>query len=50
MDFRAATGSTQRFIARYVADADVARDLAADRYKVEWIPYDWRLNGIPLRQ
>jgi len=50
MDFRAATGSTQRFIARYVADADVARDLAADRYKLEWIPYDWRLNGIPLRQ
>jgi uncharacterized protein DUF547 len=50
MDFRAATGSTQRFIAGYVADADVARDLAADRYKVEWIPYDWRLNGIPLRQ
>src|SRR2546422_3187332 len=50
MDFRVATGSTQRFIARYVADADVARDLAADEYKVEWIPYDWRLNGIPLRQ
>ncbi len=45
-DFRSA-GSTQRFIARYVADPAVAKGLAADQFKVEWIDYDWNLNGNP---
>lgn len=45
-DFRGA-GSTQRFIARYAADPVVANALAADRFKVEWIDYDWNLNGTP---
>lgn len=47
-DFRSA-GSVQKYIARYVADPEVARDLAADRYRIEWIDYDWSLNGIPPR-
>jgi hypothetical protein len=45
-DFRSA-GSTQRFIARYVADPAVAKGLAADQFKVDWIDYDWNLNGNP---
>jgi len=48
-DFRAAAGSTQRFIARYVADSAVARGLAEDAFKVEFVPYDWNLNGIAPR-
>jgi hypothetical protein len=47
-DFRAA-GSVQKYLARYVADPEVARELAADGYQVEWIAYDWSLNGTPPR-
>ncbi len=49
-DFAAAAGSTEKFLARYVADAEVARDLSTDSYKVESIPYDWNLNGVPARR
>ena len=46
-DFKAAAGSVQKYIARYAADPAVARGLAADEYSVEWIDYDWNLNGVP---
>jgi len=49
-DFKAAAGSTQKFIARYVADPAAARELAADAFEVEWIAYDWNLNGVPPRR
>jgi len=49
-DFRASAGSTQKYVARYVADPEVAQGLAADGYRVEWIGYDWSLNGAPPRQ
>ena len=48
--FPRAGGSTQKYIARYVADADVAQGLGGDAYKVEWIDYDWNLNGTPPRR
>jgi len=48
-DFRGA-GSVQRYLARYVADPDVARDLANDAYTIAWIDYDWALNGTPPRR
>ena len=48
-DFRGA-GSPQKYIARYVADPDVAQALASDAYKVEWIDYDWNLNGTPPKR
>jgi hypothetical protein len=35
---------------RAVADADVAQGLGGDAYKVEWIDYDWNLNGTPPRR
>jgi len=48
-DFRGA-GSVQKYVARYVADPDVARDLANDGYRIEWIDYDWSLNGTAPRR
>ena len=44
-DFEGPAGSVQKYVARYVADPEVARALANDGYKVEWIDYDWTLNG-----
>ena len=49
-DFHGPGGSTQKYIARYAADADVAQGLGSDAYKVEWIDYDWNLNGTPPRR
>ena len=46
-DFDGPAGSVQKYVARYVADPEVARALANDGYKVEWIDYDWTLNGTP---
>lgn len=43
-DFRAA-GSVQKYVARYVADPELAAELARDAYRVEWLDYDWNLNG-----
>ena len=49
-DFRGAAGSPQKYIARYVADPEAAKLLAADGFKVEWIDYDWSLNGTPPQE
>ncbi len=46
-DFKASAGSVQKYIARYVADPQIAQGLAADGYRIEWIDYDWNLNGTP---
>lgn len=46
-DFEGPAGSVQKYVSRYVADPEVARALANDGYKVEWIDYDWTLNGTP---
>jgi hypothetical protein len=48
-DFRGA-GSVQKYLARYVADGEIARGLANDAYEVEWIEYDWTLNGPPPKR
>ncbi len=48
-DFRGPAGSVQKYVARYVADPEVARALAADAWQVDWIDYDWSLNGTPPR-
>jgi hypothetical protein len=48
-DFTGA-GSLQKYIAKYAADPDVARKLAADDFRIEWIPYDWSLNGTPPKR
>jgi hypothetical protein len=46
-DFIAASGSVPKFLARYVNDAEVAKDLEADSYAIKYIDYNWGLNGIP---
>lgn len=47
MDFEKTAGTVQKFIAKYVSDPEVAKDLAADGYKVEYLDYSWSLNGTP---
>lgn len=44
-DFEKSAGSAQKFIAKYVSDPDVAKELAADGYKVKYLDYSWNLNG-----
>jgi uncharacterized protein DUF547 len=46
-DFSKAAGSVQKFLSKYVDDPEVARELSAEHYAIEWIAYDWSLNGIP---
>jgi len=49
-DFVANAGSVQKFVARYVLDPEVERDLIADTYRIEYLEYDWGLNGTPPRK
>lgn len=49
-DFAASAGSVPQFLARYVQDAEVARDLAAGLYRIEYLEYDWSLNGIAPKE
>ncbi len=44
-DFEKSTGTVQKYIAKYVNDAEVAKELAADGYKVKYLDYSWNLNG-----
>ncbi len=44
-DFVRDAGSVQKWLAKYVSDADVAKDLATDSYQIEHLKYDWSLNG-----
>jgi Protein of unknown function, DUF547 len=46
-DFEASAGSAQKFVAKYVNDPDVAKEMAADGYKVKFLDYSWNLNGTP---
>ena len=48
-DFRGA-GSLQKYLAKYADDPEVARMLAADGFRIEWMTYDWSLNGTPPRR
>ena len=36
--------SVAKFLARYVADPKVAASLGNDRWRIEYLPYDWTLN------
>ena len=46
-DFIAQTGSLQKYLAPYVADAELAKDLTVTPYHIEYLDYDWSLNGTP---
>ena len=45
-DFVAHSGSLLKYVAQYVTDPKVARELKANRYRVEFVDYDWTLNGV----
>lgn len=44
-DFEAQAGSLPAYVARYVNDANLANDLTGAPYAVEFLEYDWSLNG-----
>ena len=46
-DFEAQAGSLSRYVAQYVADPDLANDLTSTPYRIEFLDYDWSLNGTP---
>ncbi|MGQ0665852.1 MAG: DUF547 domain-containing protein [Nitrospiraceae bacterium] len=46
-DFVKAAGSVPAYVARYVDDPDLAKELTQSKYRVEYLEYDWSLNGIP---
>lgn len=46
-DFEAQAGSLSLYVAQYVADPDLARDLTSTPYRIEFLDYDWSLNGMP---
>lgn len=48
-DFAADAGSPAGYVAGYLADSELARALAAGRWRVEYLDYDWSLNGTPPR-
>ncbi len=46
-DFGAGTRALQTWLAGYVADPRVADRLAAGAFRLEYLRYDWSLNGPP---
>jgi hypothetical protein len=45
-DFAAHSGSLLKYVAQYATDPEVARELNSGLYQVEFVDYDWTLNGI----
>jgi hypothetical protein len=46
-DFVSHSGSLTKYVAQYVEDPELAQELAQGTYQVEFLEYDWSLNGIP---
>jgi hypothetical protein len=44
-DFEKHAGSVQRYLARYVNDPELAKELQRDSYTIEYLKYDWSLNA-----
>jgi hypothetical protein len=49
-DFANAAGSVLAYIARYVDDPNLAKELTQSNYRIEYLKYDWSLNGIDPRE
>lgn len=49
-DFVQAAGSVSSYVARYVDDPELAKELKESKYRVEYLEYDWSLNGIPPKE
>lgn len=48
-DFENHSGSVQKFLAAYVEDSTLAKLLAEDTLRLQYLNYDWSLNGIPVK-
>ena len=46
-DFINHSGSLLGYVAQFVTDAKLAQDLRTTPYTIEFLEYDWRLNGLP---
>ena len=44
-DFATHAGSLLNYVRRYVHDPELAADLATQPYRIEFLDYDWHLNG-----
>ena len=44
-DFEQHSGSVLEYIAQYVKDESIAKELRAGKYKIKYLKYDWSLNG-----
>ena len=49
-DFEAHSGSLLKYVRKYLSDQELARDLESSSYKVEFLEYDWGLNGTPTTE
>ncbi|MGQ0657482.1 MAG: DUF547 domain-containing protein [Chromatiales bacterium] len=49
-DFEKQAGSVPRYIAPYLNDRSLASEFGAGSYKIEYLEYDWNLNGLPPRR
>lgn len=49
-DFREHGWSLLAYVRRYVNDPELAADLATQPYRIEFLNFDWRLNGQPPDQ
>jgi hypothetical protein len=49
-EFAIRSGSVQKYVAQYVEDPELARALRAEEFQVEFLDYDWSLNGIPPKR
>ena len=46
-DFARHSGTVQNYLALYVTDQQVSNALANGEFEIEYLDYDWSLNGIP---
>ncbi len=46
-DFSNHSGTVLAYVARYVDDRGLAKELEANDYTIEYLEYDWNLNGTP---
>ena len=44
-DFSAHSGSVLKYVAHYIKDPELARELEAGDYNIKYLTYDWKLNG-----
>lgn len=46
-DFEKHSGSVQNYLALYIKDGDISNALASNEFNIEYMEYDWSLNGTP---